>query len=482
MDQRALVAGYLMAFFAVMLLGGQAVASDYPGVGGPVQVDMDASNDVALVVAVEDYLLLPPVPGARETARDWVSFFRESLGVQRVYDLVDQEVTRETLNRFAGQAAQDVGEGGTLWFVFVGHGAPAADGQDGILVGVDAQQNIDSLMARGLGQRDLMDALEGGKQGRTVAFIDACFSGRDGTGSTIVPGLQPVLPVSHQPRMSGQTVVLSAAESDQFAGALPGAERPAFSYWMLGAMRGWAALDGEVTAEQALDFTRQKLRAVSDRVQTPAGHGALDLVLVSGVQEADPLPGWDGRRPGPVVEQRTVRVEREPVERQARSQRDGGISSIPSSLSARQELFNDQRLFTRRERSRPEFYQGSWGNHLQGAEFYRALGRDDLAAQYRAPRRALGWGTAIGLTVAGGIIGGVIGYSIVDDAFDPEFFGRVHRADIGAVWGTLLGAAIGFPAGLLWLGPERHPVDSNRRVLMMQEYNETLQQRLRLEE
>ena len=32
-----------------------------------------------------------------------------------------------------------------LWFVFIGHGAPARDGQDGLLVGFDAQQKARSL-------------------------------------------------------------------------------------------------------------------------------------------------------------------------------------------------------------------------------------------------------------------------------------------------------------------------------------------------
>jgi hypothetical protein len=259
---------------------------------------MDTEGDVAFVISVEDYFRLPPVPGARQTGQDWVTYFREGLGVERVYDLIDQEVTQETMRRFARQAADDVAEGATLWFVFVGHGAPSADGNDGLLVGVDAQQNLDSLMARSVGQRDLMRILEGGAQAQTVAFVDACFSGRDNEGYAIVEGLQPVLPLAHQSDMDSNAVILSAAGSDEFAGPLPGAGRPAFSYWMLGALRGWGAEDGEVTAADALDFTRNKLRSVPGMVQTPAGFGDLDLVLARGVQEEDPLPGWDGRSPG----------------------------------------------------------------------------------------------------------------------------------------------------------------------------------------
>jgi hypothetical protein len=44
-------------------------------------------------------------------------------------------------------AAAAVEPGGTLWFVFIGHGAPVkiADGNEGVLIGADTQQDADSL-------------------------------------------------------------------------------------------------------------------------------------------------------------------------------------------------------------------------------------------------------------------------------------------------------------------------------------------------
>ena len=364
----------LLIFSVMVVVSGESHASEpYPSVRGPLTAEMDSEGDVAFVVSVEDYFRLPPVPGARETGRDWVTYFRDGLGVERVYDLMDQEVTQETMRRFARQAADDVEEGATLWFVFVGHGAPSADGNDGLLVGVDAQQNLDSLMARSIAQRDLMRILEGGSQGRTVAFVDACFSGRDSDGDAIVPGLQPVLPVAHQPEMSSRSVILSAAGSDEFAGPLPGAQRPAFSYWMLGALRGWAAEDGEVTAAGALDFTRDKLRSVSGMVQTPAGFGDLDLVLVRGVQEEDPLPGWDGR--SPVVDVLGAIDE----------EGGGGLAALVGSGSPIDKEESQRRVgplqlthHTREWR----LANRDAGRAAMGAEIYRWLGEDELARQY----------------------------------------------------------------------------------------------------
>ena len=63
--------------------------------------------------------------------------------VPTVQTLRDTEATRETITRSAAIAAA-VKPGGTLWFVFVGHGAPSARGDDGLLLGVDVQPNSDS--------------------------------------------------------------------------------------------------------------------------------------------------------------------------------------------------------------------------------------------------------------------------------------------------------------------------------------------------
>jgi uncharacterized caspase-like protein len=103
--------------------------------------------------------------------------------------LRDAEGTRESLLEAAAAAASRVGRGGTLWFIYIGHGAPAADGKEGVLVGADAQRSASSLYARSVRQSELFDLFEQGKQARTVAVLDACFSGQVGGGDALVPGL-----------------------------------------------------------------------------------------------------------------------------------------------------------------------------------------------------------------------------------------------------------------------------------------------------
>jgi hypothetical protein len=187
----------------IMVLGAMWTATawaqeGYPEVGNPVALERTGQADAALIVAVEDYLMLPPVKGAVESANDWEMYLKRGLGVPRVHVVVNRQVTREQILRSAQMVRNEVGEGGTLWFVFIGHGAPAEGGVDGVMVGVDAQQDPESLAVRGVAQNELLGVLHEGAQERTVVIVDACFSGRTQTGEALASA-QPVVPVSLRP-------------------------------------------------------------------------------------------------------------------------------------------------------------------------------------------------------------------------------------------------------------------------------------------
>ena len=79
--------------------------------------------------------------------------------------------------------------------------------------------------------------------------------------------------------------VITAAQGNQFAGALPEGNRPAFSYIMLGALRGWGDRneDQQVTLHEALDYSQRFLQeTVVGRTQTPQQIlGDKDIVLTT---------------------------------------------------------------------------------------------------------------------------------------------------------------------------------------------------------
>ena len=267
------------AWAGIAGLLGLAVASvvsgaEWPDLSVAPASEGGGAQDAAVVVGIESYSFLAPVPGAVHNAKDWYRWLKETREVRAVKLLTDGSATRHSILAAVEDAAGRVGEGGTLWFVFIGHGAPSKDRDDGVLVGVTAQQRVVDFFPNTISRSELLDALDLGQQDETLVVLDACFSGRQSGGSALVPDLQPALVSgSWKPQ---RATVLSAAEGDQFAGLLPGARRPAFSYLVLGALRGWGDRDGDrnVTAREALEYASDALfEVVDDRTQTPSLHG-----------------------------------------------------------------------------------------------------------------------------------------------------------------------------------------------------------------
>ncbi len=275
------------------LVAGSAAAA-WPDLGRPLPSSGGGERDAALIVGVESYVAVPPVSGAVKNATDWYLYLANvrKVPTSSITLLRDKEATVEKLRKFAAQTAAQAKAGGTVWFIFIGHGAPAADGRDGVLVGFDAQQDADSLYARSVPQAELLGLLGQGAQARTVALVDACFSGRAAGGAPLVPGLQPVIPVMKAVGEGARKplTVVTAGTNEQFAGPLPGVARPAFSYLMLGALRGWGDQDrnGQVTVSEAVAYTQHVLQStVKDRSQTPQLTGPDGLLGPSG-REAGP--------------------------------------------------------------------------------------------------------------------------------------------------------------------------------------------------
>jgi len=286
----------LLALLPFPLLA--ASPSDLPDLSvPPAGLARDGAQDVALIVAVEDYAFLPDVPGARANALAWEGY----LSARGVFTklLVDREVTRGEVLKQAAAVGAERGSGGKAWLVFIGHGAPGRD-DHGSLVAMDAQQTTDSLLTYSVGQRELIDALGGGAGAPVVAVIDACFSGSSASG-TLAPGSMPVRPVEVE--VSASNTVLMAGKSTEYAGDLPGTGRPAFSWLVLGGLRGWADGDGDglVTGTEVETWSRrQLLQVVTGRQQTPQLEGKAEVVLARG-READPGVVALVRKAAPVV-------------------------------------------------------------------------------------------------------------------------------------------------------------------------------------
>jgi hypothetical protein len=259
------------------------------------------ARDAALLVAIERYPFLEdkPVTGARRNLDDWQLYLTKTreVPVENVALLRDDQATREKILNAAADTAKRAEAGGTVWFLFIGHGAPSVNEKTGgVLLGVDTQNDADSLSARGVSQSEIFNALGKGKHARTVAILDSCFSGRSSSGSALVAGLQPIVRTKIDAAVTTGAVILSAAQGNEYAGPLPGGNRPAFSYLMLAALRGWgdSNRDGRVTVGEATRYVRRALQALLvGRHQTPDTAGPVDNVSVMSAGESGPdLGDW----------------------------------------------------------------------------------------------------------------------------------------------------------------------------------------------
>jgi formylglycine-generating enzyme required for sulfatase activity len=283
-------AGWVIAI--LLVLPARAGDAGWPDLTRPPSAQGGGGGDAALLVGIEDYWQLPDITGAEQNVRDWYRYLTTTLEVSpsRITLLPNDEATVEEIRRFAAKRTEQVRSGGTMWFVFVGHGAPSQDGSDGILIGADAKRSATSVYSRSLTRTELMDILGQGRQERTVVVLDACFSGQSTGGEDLVEDLQAYVPsAAVSPR--ADATVLSAGLANQFAGPLPGAGRPAFSYLVLGALRGWGDRDGNgaVTAQEAVDYAGEALDAlVKDRSQTPELSGVGGRSVLSRGTERGP--------------------------------------------------------------------------------------------------------------------------------------------------------------------------------------------------
>ena len=257
-----------------------AMAADWPDLQEAPTGTREGKNDAAVVIAIQDYLLVDDIPGANANADAWYAWLHRSRGIplDRIEQLRDHDASVRRIREAIATGAASVQAGGTLWFVFIGHGAPSRDGSDGLIVGAKADRSANGIYDESLARSEIVQALQASRASQAVAVIDACFSGQSTQGTALVPGLQPLIPTALLLGVPDKVTVLTAAGSGEFAGPLPGMARPAFSYLALGALRGWADQegdgDGSVSSEEVIAYTRGALKAtVRGRTQTPARLG-----------------------------------------------------------------------------------------------------------------------------------------------------------------------------------------------------------------
>lgn len=340
-----------------------AAAAPWPDVAREARFEKGGVLDAAVVVAVERHATLPGLPGVRVSGQDWARFFPNVLGVpaKRVTTLFDAAATPSAIASALRAAVTQVAPGGRLWFVAVGY--------------FDANPT------------ELISALAPSKA-QLVSVLDVWPDDASKLARLALFSTDPArLP----------SIAFSTASTTP----LPGASRPALSYLLMGALRGWADQDhdGNVTAFEAAAYVNLTLRLLSPTSSLQAGPSVsvsdalvcVDLTTLSIAREPAPnvpeiVPSAE---PAPSPEASGVVRSPDDPNQQARqlySRAEGEVDETRArcAWSAAAEAY---------ARSWSDDSEHAWQVEpaLNGAYALRKVGRnDEAAALYRAYVKKLG--------------------------------------------------------------------------------------------
>ncbi len=274
-----------------------ALAAGVPSVDTPYPTGQHAPADGGVVIGIETYLRpgVPGVPYARRDAEAFSDFLISTRGVptDRV-QLIEENANATKIRSAAKALGQSVGAGGIAWVYFAGHGGASLDGGGRMLLGDDVSQDPVSFDSSGVLVAEI-EQLAGAGGGRVVILVDACYTGTGRDGQAFLTGHRTVVPGGYTALRPAANVVWTAASAGQTSGPLDDAQHGAFTYFALGALRGWAdgaidgVRDGNVTMDEAGVYVGRSLKTAQITSQTPEIVGARDLVLSVKAKEAAPV-------------------------------------------------------------------------------------------------------------------------------------------------------------------------------------------------
>jgi hypothetical protein len=290
----------LVAIAATLMLSAPLLvkAQELPRIDDPLRSGASAPADVAVVVGNEQYSYAPAVPYARRDAqavRDFLVYTR-GIPAERIHHL--NEASREEILQAIDRALEDLEPGGVLWFYFAGHGVADPATQERLLLGSDVKMDAGILRERAVAITEL-ETTVGATNTAALFLVDACYTGESRSGEALtdtrfaVPTLQEA--------DSEWVTLWSATSGNEVAAPLKLTEHGAFTYFAVGAMRGWAdgeldgQPDGTVTLREAREYVDRALRIYQVHNQRPRVVGDIDQWTLTTGKKLEEGPELDVR-------------------------------------------------------------------------------------------------------------------------------------------------------------------------------------------
>lgn len=260
-----------------------------PSLSEPARTGAKAKAESAVVIGLESYPFLGSgVPHARSDADTFADFLVYTRGVPMQNVLTLKSGAREQILAQIERAAREAGAGGLVWVYFAGHGAANPKNGERMLLGDDVRADVLAFGSRGVSVTEI-ERMVSAAGARPVLVLDTCYAGVGRSGDSFLGGTRFIVPTYTTAPAAG-AAQWNASSPDEISGPLPGVDHCAFTYFAVGALRGWAdgeldgKRDGKVTAAEAQAYVVRALRRKGTNTQRPVWVGPDDLVLSSGIE------------------------------------------------------------------------------------------------------------------------------------------------------------------------------------------------------
>ena len=284
---------------SISLMGGLAFGAEVPSIQEPLATGHDGSSSAAAVLFVEDYRSMMDVAGAEASAAFFSSVASATLGITEANVVPNTRSDRRGLRAAVRKAASRVGDGGTLWVYFVGHGVVTDEGW--YLLGSSASGEGGDAAANGISMDEVVEWTGRGGAVATVVVADSVFGGAE------------------RPYDPGEAAISlwASDESYQTSHRWTAADERLFTWLAAAGMRGWAdgvfgERDGQVTLEEAKAWVRDTSARLGSMQRPVEALGGVDAELVLSSGDLEPGPSaedwtsfnrmWRGGRVNSAIE------------------------------------------------------------------------------------------------------------------------------------------------------------------------------------
>jgi hypothetical protein len=223
----------------------------------------------AVIIANENYTQVAPVPLAGNDGRVFAQYCEKTLGLPKENILQYPDATYGKMIR----AVQDIKNIASAYkeirviFYYAGHGIPNESTRDAFLLPIDADGTHTEVCYP---LKRLYEELESMNSSSVVVFLDACFSGVIGDGSTLLASARGLALKPRQVMPKGNLVVFSAASGDETAYPYADHGHGLFTYFLLKKLqesKGSTNL-GDL-ASYIIENVKQKSVLINKKIQTP---------------------------------------------------------------------------------------------------------------------------------------------------------------------------------------------------------------------